>query len=183
MVDSKPFWALVGVILGFLLNEFSSIIKKRVQIRNLKRTLREECKSIIAQIPQLTDVLNKCINSLKNQRILPGPTVRSISTVYRSTIVELTPYLSEKERNLLHVVYERLRVADDLLENYYSNLTRELKEKVIENPFNSWIVRITELITSYNVVIDLLKSYLEDKPIDVFLTEFTENERQQILFK
>ena len=183
MEDSKAFWGLIGVIIGFFLNMSYTIVMQKFRIIQLKRALRNECKSLLGQIPLLIDIFNKCIISLKQNKILPGRAVRSISTVYYSSIVELTPHLSPKERNLLHVVHERLTVGDEILANYFNDIIRELNEKIIKDPFKSWIDRMTDQIDSYQVIIDLLNSYLDCNPKDVFLIDLSDNERQRVLYK
>lgn len=168
MIENKAFWTIVGVVVGFLLNVAYSYFKKTMRIHQLKQALIDECRSLLTQIPQLIDIFAQCIDNLNQSKILPGAAVRSLSTVYRSTISEFYPYLSLKERNLLHVVYERLRVGDELLENYISILSSELQENLIEDPIKSWIVRMNDQIDSYKIVTILLKSYLKHEPIDVF---------------
>jgi hypothetical protein len=76
--------------------------------------------------------------------------------------------MSSKERNLLHVVYERLRVGDEILENYVSLLSRELQENLIKDPIQGWIKRMQDQIDSYTIITNLLNSYFIGKPIDVF---------------
>lgn len=168
MIEDKAFWGLIGVALGFFLNVVYSYILKRIRVYQLNKALHEECRSLLTQIPQLVDIFKKCIDNLDQGRILPGPAVRSLSIVYRSTISEIYPYLSLKNRNLLHVVYERLRVGDDILENYVSILSRELQEKLLEDPIQGWIIRMKDQLESYKTTTVLLKSYLRGEPIDVF---------------
>ncbi|MHB8068622.1 MAG: hypothetical protein ACYDIC_12075 [Desulfobaccales bacterium] len=168
MLDEKAIWGLIGVVLGFSLNVVHSFIMKKIRVRQLKKALRDECQSLLSQVPQLVDIFEQCIDNLSQGKILPGPAVRSLSTVYRSTISEIYPYLSLKERNLLHVVYERLRVGDEILENYVSILSRELQEKLIKDPIQGWIVRMKGQIDSFVIIDDLLKSYIKCEPRDVF---------------
>ncbi|MBM4300474.1 MAG: hypothetical protein FJ121_02935 [Deltaproteobacteria bacterium] len=168
MIENKAFWGLIGVVVGFFLNVAHSYIMKRFHICQLKRALRDECRSLLTQIPQLIAIFKQCTDNLSKGRVLPGTAVHSLSTVYRSTISEIYPYLSLKERNLLHVVYERLRVGDEILENYVSILSRELQENLINDPIQGWIIRMKEQVESYGIITNLLKSYLRLEPIDVF---------------
>ena len=172
MLEDKAFWGVIGtvlgVVLGFFLNVAYSYIVKNLHVRKLKQSLQDECRSLLTQIPQLTDIFEQCVDNLNQGKILPGPAVRSLSTVYRSTITDIYPFLSIKERNLLHVVYERLRVGDEILENYVSLLSRELQENLIKDPIQGWIVRMNNQLDSYEIIIDLLKSYLNHSAKDVF---------------
>lgn len=172
MLIDKAFWGIIGtvlgVVLGFFLNVAHSYYLRRKRICDLKKALRDECKSLVSQLPQLVDIYEQCVQKLNQGKILPGPAVSSLSTVYRSTISEIYPYLSLKERNLLHVVYERLRVGDEILQNYVSILSRELQEPLIKDPIQGWIVRMNDQIDSYRIIEGLLKSYINKEPIDVF---------------
>ncbi len=172
---------VIGVILGFLLNLVYDCFKHRFRIRRLKQALKDECRSLIKQIPQLIHIFQEIIKNLRKDKILPGESVHSLSTVYNSVIVEISPYLSLKERNVLHVIYERLRVGDEILENYMSILARELAEKFIQDPINLWISRMQDQIGSYNKVEELINSYLQGNPNDVFYLDSKGPE--QILFK
>jgi len=172
MPNDKAFWGVIGtilgVVLGFFLNVAYSSIMNRVRVCRLRAALRDECKSLITQIPQFVDICKKCINNLNQGKILPGQAVRSLSTVYHSTITEIYPYMSLKDRNLLHVVYERLRVGDEILENYVSLLSKELQENLIKDPIQGWIIRMQDQIDSYATITNLLNSYLRRESIDVF---------------
>jgi hypothetical protein len=80
-------------------------------------------------IPQLVDSLSKLRASIQKADpsrrafgMLPGITTRPLSTVYRSAIAELSPNLTARERDLLHIVHEYLRVGDELLCAYDHDL-------------------------------------------------------------
>jgi hypothetical protein len=167
-VIDPALWGLVGVVLGFALSEAASILRHRLRIHRLRKELQAECQSLIAQIPQLIDILRQNIESLKQKRILPGPAVRAIATVYNSALAEIGPYLTPKERNLLHVVYERLRVGDDILARYADDLLIALREGIIDDPWQAYIDRMTDLLENYTVARELLLSYLRGQPVDVF---------------
>ncbi|MDD2901412.1 MAG: hypothetical protein PHU44_03165 [Syntrophales bacterium] len=172
MVDDKAFWGIIGTVLGVIIGFFCNVAHtyylKRMRTCELKKALKDECISLKNQLPMLIDIFEQCIQKLSQGKILPGPAVHSLSTVYRSSISEIYPYLSLKERNLLHVVYERLRVGDEILENYVSILSRELQEGLINDPIQGWIIRMKDQIDSYRIVDNLLKSYINKNPIDVF---------------
>lgn len=169
--------------MGFGLNVIYSIVCHKLRIGRLKKAIREECKSLLGQIPQLIDIYNKSISNLNDDKILPGPAVRSISTVYHSNISEITPYLCVQDRNLLHVVFERLRVGDELLDSYASELSKTLKENFIENPIEFYINKLRDQIESYEVVKKLLLSYINRKPIDVFKINLSEGERGKLVYR
>jgi hypothetical protein len=54
-------WAsLIGVIVGLALAEGSRLLRHRWHLRQLRLALRAECEALIAQIPQLSDLSQKC---------------------------------------------------------------------------------------------------------------------------
>ena len=48
--------ALAGVVVGFVLAEGARLLRYRWRLRELREALRAECRSLIAQIPQLIDI-------------------------------------------------------------------------------------------------------------------------------
>src|SRR5439155_8318358 len=165
-------WAtLIGVIVGFMLGEGSRLLRDSWRVRQLRQAMRAECQSLIAQIPQLIDLTQKCVASLQGGNVLPGLHVPAATVVYQSVIAELAPHLTEKERNLLHVCYERLRVGDELLTNYATEVLDglALRSKLPGfEPFGPYGVMLKEQVESYRIVQRLLHSFLDGNPEDVF---------------
>ena len=50
ILNEDSFWAIVYVVIGFLLGEGSRVARAKFRIRKLKRTIREELISIHKQI-------------------------------------------------------------------------------------------------------------------------------------
>src|SRR5438132_10711452 len=165
-VSPEALWGLVGVLLGFLLYELAGWFRRRRRRRLLRKALVDECRSLLSQIPQLVDIYEQAIESLKTAAVLPGPAVAGISTVYRANLAELSSQLNERERNLLHVVFERARVGDELLANQARDLLRW--QALGANPRSAYITQAEDQIKSYRVVELLLTSFLDGKPEDVF---------------
>lgn len=65
-IVNPSFWAIIGVIIGFLLNEISHVIKDFLKKRTVKKVIIEELDSIKYQIDQKIDILNQAITALKN---------------------------------------------------------------------------------------------------------------------
>jgi len=94
--------------------------------------------------------------------------VRAVATGYQSVLEELYPHLSDLERNCLHVIYERLRVADEFMDAFEQNLTRAVREKTFPDPWSVHIGKVEEILQSYAVVEELAQSYLLGSPKNVF---------------
>ena len=164
-----PWYApLVGVAVGFVLAEGSRYLCYRWVIVRDKRAIKTELRSILSQLPQKRDVLTQAIESLRADKLLPTRTVRAVVTGYSTLLPNLYPHLNLLQRNCLHVIYERLRVADEITDSFEEDFLRAVREKVMKDPWGMYSARLGELLESYQMVEDLAKSYLDGNPIDVF---------------
>ena len=161
-------WSLIGVALGFSLGEGSRCVRKRLHIRKLKGAVRTELKAILAQIDDKEDILGQAIKALEKMGILPMAAVRFITTGYGSYIEDLYEHYSDIDRNCLHVIYERLRLADSLTESFFEDFQRAIKDKVLDDPWKAYIAHLGELAESYKVVRNLISSFLAGNAEDVF---------------
>lgn len=166
--SSPPWIALVGVAVGFLLGEGSRYLRYRVDIWRNKRLVQIELQSVLAQLPQKRDILNQAIEHMKQQRFLPMVSVSTVTLGYYSVQESLYPHLKPIERNCLHIIFERLRVADEQMDGMEEAFVRAVKDKVLTDPWSVFGGRCEELLSSYDIVADLAASYLTGKPIDVF---------------
>ena len=164
----SPWIALAGVVVGFLLGEGSRYARYRWEIWRNKKIIRTELQTILSQLPQKRDILRQAIAHLKQQRFMPTLSVRSVVTGYQSVLDDLYPHLSLVERNCLHVIYERLRVADEQMDGFEDSFIEAVKDKIIDNPWSAYTDRLEELLKSFDVVDQLARAYIAKKPIDVF---------------
>lgn len=167
----SPWIALAGVVVGFLLGEGSRYLRYRWEICRNNKIVRTELQTILSQMPQKRDILRQAIAHLKQQRFMPTLSVRSVVTGYYSVLDDLYPHLSLVERNCLHVIYERLRVADEQMDGFEESFVRAVKDKIIDDPWSAYAGRLEELLASFDVVEDLARAYIARKPIDVFVQE------------
>jgi len=173
ILKNSSFWAIVGVIIGYALNEISRVIRDVLKRKNIRKVIIEELNSIKYQIDQKIDILNQAISALKNGDYIATESVPVISIGYDSNINNIYSELDVKNRNCLHVIYSRLKVAEDIMRNFEVDFLSNVSNKTIKNPFAMSIDRMGDLIESYNVVKDLIDSYKNNKPIDVFDIEQT----------
>ena len=171
LLKSPPFWTIVGVLTGFLLGEGSRYIRYRLRISRLKKLIKDELRSILFQISQKKDIVQQIIAKLKSHAILSGVSVAIINTGYRQHIAELYEHLTVLQRNSLPVIHERLEVADRVLDSLEHDLPSALREKIINDPFKAYQGRMEDIFESYGAVEDLIRKYLNGKPIDVFSVE------------
>ena len=167
-IGSSPWIALAGVAVGFLPGEGSRYLRYRIEIWRNKRLVRTELQSVLGQLPQKRDILVQAIGQMKEKRFLPLVSVRTGTVGYYSVQELLYPHLRPIERNCLHIIFERLRIADEQMDRMEEAFVRALKENVLADPWGIFIRRCEELLDSYDAVAKLARSYLEGKPIDVF---------------
>lgn len=165
-----PAWSLLGVVLGFSLGEGARWIREKYRIRRLKRAIQNELSAILAQIEDKKDILRQAVQALHQSRVLPMVAVRAITLGYNSHIKDLYEHYSEIERNCLHVIYERLRVADQHMESFHEDFQKALKDQLVNDPWKAYAGYLGDIINSYDVVRTLIQSFLNGKPEDVFHT-------------
>lgn len=171
LFQSSSFWTIVGVVVGFLLGEGSRYGRYRIDLIRKKRLLIAELGSIRAQIPQKRDMVRQIIDALQQRTLLPGTSVPILSLVYRSVISDLYPHLSSRERNCLHAIYERLQVADEFLRELDDRLLQSVKNGVFPDPYEAFTRLLRDLDASYEIASELMMSYLQGNPVDVFSSE------------
>ena len=159
---------LVGVILGFLLSEISSLCKERMKIASYKRAITAELQSLKGQIPQIKDICRQALTELGKQSFLPPLGVPAVTQAYDNFGAKVQKHLSPLERNCLHIIYGRLKVCDKVLAELENDFRLALAEKVIDDPFLAFSDKIKDIYGSYDIVLSLIDSYLNNNPIDVF---------------
>lgn len=82
----------------------------------------------------------------------------------------VAPYLSVKERNSLHLIYEYFRVVDSLMETYTREITEVLDTDEIDFRIQVAKTMMSDLIKRLTVTEDL-KDHLKGEPKDVFHVE------------
>ncbi len=164
----SPWIGLIGVAIGFALGEGSRYIRYCWEIARNRKIVRAELQSVLAQLPQKCDILQQAIKHMKENRFMPIRSVRVVATGYYSVLDALYPHLKATERNCLHVIFERLRVADEIMDQFEESFIHAVKDKIVPDPCVTFTERLEELLQSYSVVERLARSYLDGTPIDVF---------------
>lgn len=163
-----PVWGLVGVLLGFFLGEGNRLIQERCKVRRLKKVIQSELRSIKTQIESKEDILLQAIQSFRTRGVLPTISVRTVRTAYDAYIGTLYLEYSERERNCLHVIYERLRISDEIMDSFDKEFQESLKSELIDQPWDVAVSQLEELLASYDVAAELIQSFFDGTPKDVF---------------
>ena len=162
---------LVGIFVGFLLNEFRQFIKAKWSRKEKLEQINEELKSNYHQIPQKKDHIRKIIDSLDETKLLPGISVEFIRTYYSNYLRELYPHLSALERNSLHVIYQYCEIIDKIMNNFEGDVLNFLSLKLMKKSDQVYQVfsqKMREVLSILEKTEELIKKHLEGDPIDVY---------------
>ncbi len=134
----------------------------------------EELESNFHEIHQKKDHIKKIISNLNQNKILPGQSVDFITTFYKSYLKDLYPYLSGKERNSLHVIYQYFNLTDKMMKSFESDILNFLSLKIMKTSnevYQMFARRFTELLTMLENAENLIARHLEKNPVDVFYAD------------
>ena len=107
-------------------------VKKRIVRTELRSTIR------LTPAPQARHAARQAIVHLKQQRILPMVSVRAVTTGYRSALDgSSSPFIACPTATRLHVIYERLRVADEQMDEFEESFIKAVNNKIIQNPWST----------------------------------------------
>lgn len=159
---------LAGVIIGFLLSELATNIRARKKLDSKKQAIYTELRSLKGQIPQLKNICGQAINELRAKALLPTIAVPALTGSYDAFGHEVLETLNQKERNCLHIIYGRLKVADKVLFELEQDFRLAMEQSVFSDTFEAFVEKLTEIHMSYDVINGLIDSYLAGNPTDVF---------------
>lgn len=170
-----PAWGLIGVLLGFLLGEGNRLVQEKCRIRKQKKVLEAELRSMRDQIESKEDILLRAIQACKAGRVLPMISVRTVRTGFDAYLNDLYIEYSELERNCLHVIYERVRICDEIMDSFEKDFQESLTSEIVKQPFDVAVSKLEELLQSYDVVDGLIQSFLDGTPEVVFARQNSGN--------
>ena len=164
----SPAWALIGVLVGFVLNEVSRLFREICRIRKLKRVLEAELQTIKVQIKDKEDILLQAIQACTTRQVLPMISVCTVRTGYDAYLGDLYIVYSKQERYCLHVIYERLRISDEIMDSFHKDFQKDLTSGDVRQPWDIAVSQLQELLQSYDVIDRLLQSFLDGHPENIF---------------
>ena len=162
---------IIGVVVGFGLGEVSRFIRGLLRIKKLKALIEDELKAIKYQIPQKRDIIKKMLDAIANRELLGGSSVRFLDAGYRTYFVDINEHLTPKQRNCIHVIYERLSNIDSVLFSFEDEFRSALNDPAVTNPYYASTARLKDCLASLEVISKLIEGYLDGSPEDVFYIE------------
>lgn len=164
LYERSEFWALVGVVIGFLLSVIWEIIREKLSIRKKRKAIENELRTNLGLIPQKIEHLNNLKDSLNKQRLLPSQNVHCTTYLYDLYIGDAGSCLSEDERGNLNVIYESIKVVDKFLDNVFKEFIGFKASQQLPEPFKAYAGMCEELIERCHLIQDLIREYLCGKP-------------------
>ncbi len=163
---------LLGIIIGFLLGEGSRLYREKIRIRKLKKILKEELESIQKQIPCKEKVVKEAIEEMNtNGNFINPSSVKFITTCYQTHVSELYEHLSENQRGALHLIYEQLEEADNILIGTESLFFEAIKNKHLGDPLKLCKDRLDNVLTNYGGISDMIDKHLKGEKFDPFVIQ------------
>ncbi len=162
--ERNEFWALGGIIVGFLLSVLWEIIKNKLSIHRKRKAIESELRTNLGLIPQKIDLLNKVKTSLDQETVLPSYTVHYTTYLYDHYIGNVGPHLTEDQRSCLHVVYESMKFADRFLDSLFRDFVELRSSGQLSEPFKAFSGMCEDLIERSNLTQEMIKEYLMGKP-------------------
>ena len=118
---SEGITALLGVIVGFLLNETSKIFREKRLSKKLKKALEDELNTNLHQLDRKIDIANQIIDALNQEKFLPGMSVPFASTVYDHHFPSILKDLNSIQKDNVRHIYSNLSVLDAILFSFRGN--------------------------------------------------------------
>lgn len=159
---------IIGVILGFVLGAFYQEFREKEARKRLRVQLREELKANMYAIPQKKATLRSMLLALKERRILPGESVPFCDAIFAHHYPAVAPFLSQKERNILQVVYTTLATVDRVMTAFEPAVTAAEAGDAQERVMIAFTLKLGDLLPALDDQEKLMKSLLANDPIDVF---------------
>jgi hypothetical protein len=165
---SEGITALLGVIVGFLLNETSKLFKDKRLSKKLKKALEDELSTNLFQLDQKIDIANQMIYALNQGKFLPGISVPFASTVYDHHFPSILKDLNPIQRDNVRHIYSNLTVLDEVLFSFEKSYKEDIQQSVLADTNNAYVAKINDVLNNYKVLKDIINCYLNENPKDIY---------------
>lgn len=159
---------LLGVIVGFVLNELSQIIKKWCLTKQLKAALLDELDSNFHQLNQKIDIAHQMKTSVQQGKFLPGMSVPFASSAYSHHFASILKDLAPIQRDNIRHIYSNLILLDEIIFSMESSYKEDIQGGVLADINSAYLGKIDDIINNYHVLKQLIASYIEGNPKDIY---------------
>ena len=160
--------ALLGVIVGFVLNEVSQYLKQRYLRKRLKEALVDELNSNFHQLDQKIDIANQMKTAMEQGNFLPSTSVPFASAVYSHHFPSILKDLGSIQRDNIRHIYSNLRLLDEITFSMEKSYKEDIQGRVLADINSAYLGKIDDIINNYHVLKQLIASYLEGNPKDIY---------------
>jgi len=160
ILDRSEFWALLGVVLGFLLNLLRQEIKDKLARRSKRKSIESELSTNKGLVPQKIDHLKNIQQALDKKEIIPGDNVHFSTYLFDKHIGEIGQHLSNDRREVLHVIYGSMKIVDKFLDNLFSDFIDAKSSEQFQQPFSAYSIMCDGLIKRCKLIQEMIDEYL-----------------------
>lgn len=167
---SEGLWSLLGVVVGFGLAELTQWLKSLRGNRVLRAALNAELDAIIRMIPHKVDIIGQAERALQSSqiRILNTTSTHFPRQIYDRIIETAPELLTPSERDALHVLHERLRVTDTLMDGMEDRFNSMTTAQSIRVAVQAAIGTLHDLKSGLEQSGEIASSIVGGKPLDVY---------------
>jgi hypothetical protein len=167
----KVFIALVGVAVGFGLTTGYAEWKNWRKRQRIHRAIFAELKSNLYFLPQKADVVKQLLSSLEQGKFLSGEGVRFAVQIYQNHYPKISDSATAKERNSLHVIYERFTLIDGTMASVGETLLKHSESKYAADVVGIQQCKLRDILFLIQSTERILRAHLAGKPEDVLHLE------------
>ena len=164
LFERSEFWALVGVILGFFLNALWQLAREVSIRRRKRRSIEAELRTNLGLLPQKIDHLSNIQRALDHQQILPGDNVHFATQLYDTHIGVVAQRLTSDQREVLHIVYESMKVVDRFLDRLFPDFVQSRSSGQLAKPFEAFSSMCGGMRNRCELVKTMIEEYLAGHP-------------------
>lgn len=165
-----PEWgaALLGVVIGFSLNEISTIFKNKSHIKKYRTALLDELNTVLAQISQKEDIANQMITALNENKFLSGHSVPFASTIYVHYFPSIIHAFTSIERDNIRHIFSNLELLDNVMNTLETEYKKDINSTAMDNINSAYIGKLKDVIESYSTLNKIITELLSNNPIDIY---------------
>lgn len=167
---SGGLWSILGVVIGFGLAELTQWFKVRRIEQSLRAGLVAELKAIVRMIPHKVHVISQAEAVLDSSRIMNTSSTHFPDHVYHRILETAPSLLSGTERDCLHILYERLRITDQMMDGLEGRFHHISETHTIEMAVRGTAGALDDVKAGLTHSGDLANSAIKGNPIDVYAT-------------
>jgi len=165
--------ALVGVVVGFLLSEISSVYKKHKERKDARTSILDEVRFNHHQTINKIEILDQAINALKQQRFLSTKCAKYSTTEFENLYHIALPKLSILERDNLRHLNSFYLTIDKILDEFDDSFKNDIdsvhiRQNTLESVYKAAATQLEDIRNSLYASLKISSKLLEGNPLPIF---------------